>query len=850
MAKKSEVEEIPEGAVVENVEFSSHLQSSFNRYGKADNQRMIPQIADGLKVSQRRAIWAMFDLLGADVNKRMKSSRIVGEIMGKYHPHGDSAIYDTMVNLSRAAEGTDFHIHTPYVRGHGGWGSFDRGASAPRYTETKISEYALYMLGISKGLGGRPEFKEDTVDLVPTYDGSHIEPTVLPALFPAFIVNPYRGVGTGIRGNNPGHCFDEVMNLAHHMVDAPNPRIDTVRKFIQGPDAPTNAIIFDTADGGIDRYLTTGQGEFVMRSQIEIEEYKSGRKTHHRLIVSGLPWHEKASPQKAIEGIEKMIDKELLQPDISLSDESAHGNVRLVIDVADNDPDDVIQRLLHYGQQSKLQMNVKVSLYGLDSEKKPHIVSVIDGINTWIKHRRQVIMRRTRHRLKAARDRQHILQGLVKAIPLAEEIIKLLRGSKNRAEASTKVQKKWGFSEAQTEAILKLTIVQIAKLGVENDYDAQLEALEQNIVDLEAIIHDESSLNTQLKKEIRIVQKEINIGRRCEVNLEDDWRVGAPETPAVEYIPEDGLFVRTSGNWVRWAERRNISLRVGNDYVTEVLDVNDLFTLECFTSFGKHYRIDMAELPRKMTLVDTLLGQNLEMGERVVWCGTLDYWEPEDAPDVVMFTNYGSIKRLKHEDILKRRMNRSYPAFKLTYEDEEIVQAFPLEADEDILVVTDAGMISRIDSERINPKGGGAGGNPGFKFTYEDDVIVYAGPVTDDSTVAYWLDDDRIGFAFGDDIAPKGRNTKGVSLTKGDALVRGAISDYGDTICWFSNDDEQEHRINFIDEKIKTGIGGRQSSLKVEAEGIITASDDKNTRCAVWIESAEVEDEEDSDGDE
>lgn len=844
MAKKSSVEEeIPEGAHVEDVEFSSHLQASFNRYGIAANKRMIPQIADGLKVSQRRALWAMYWLLGTDLNKRMKSSRVVGEIMGKYHPHGDMAIYDTMANLSLAVEDSNFHIHTPYIKGHGGWGSQDRKPSAPRYTESKINNYALYMLGILKSLSDKPEFKENSVDLVPTYDGAHEEPTSLPALFPAFIINPYRGVGTGLKGNNPGHSFDEVMNLAHHMVDAPNPRVDTIRKFIMGPDCPTDAIIFDTDDGGIDRYLTTGEGSFIMRSQMEVEEYKEGRKKGTYVIITGLPWHEKASPGKAIAGIESMIEAELIQPEITISDESASGRTRIILDIKDNDPDDVIQRLLYNGQRSKLQMKVDVVLYGLDDKKKPHIVSVVEGINLWLKHRRQAITRRTRFRLKAARDRQHILQGLVKAIPLAEEIIKLLRASNSRAEASVKVQEKWGFSEVQTEAILRLTIVQIAKLGVENDYDAQLKALEGSIVELESIIQDESSLNSQLKKEIRIVQKEISIERRCEVDLEHDWRIDAPETPAVEYIPEEGIFVRTSGNWVRWAERRNINMRVGNDYVTEVLDVNDLFTLECFTNFGKHFRLDMAELPRKMTLVDTLLGQNMDMGERVVWCGTLDYWEPEDAPDLVMFTNGGTIKRLKHEDILKRRLNRSYPAFKLD-EDEEIVQAFPIEEGEDILVVTDTGMISRIDGERINAKGGGAGGNPGFKFTYEDDEIVYAGPVTDDSTIAYWLDDNRIGFAFGDDLTAKGRNTRGVSLSKGDVLVRGAISDYGDTICWFSNEDEQEHRINFIEKGTKTGIGGRQSGLKVTADGIRTASDDNKTRCAVWIESAEGDDEE------
>lgn len=811
-------------ANIAEADFSQEATEAFEQFGAYSNYRAIPDVRDGLKPGGRRILWAMNEANAVPGKKTIKAMSAIGDIM-KYHPHGDSGTYTAMVTMAHVpSEGLPVKRYCPLIHGQGGWGDIDFGASAPRYTECRLNEYAMAILGSAPGvIEGPAEIRENGVDMVLNYSGDRYEPSVLPSMFPNFVINGVEGIGTGVATNAPSHNMDEALNLAIKMVDNPNPRWETISSILLGPDMPADADIFQDPkwEDGIKSYMTDGMGSFIMRARYTVTDYKIGRKTAHQIEVTGLPF--RVSPNMCIAGIAELIAGSELPDDIEAANYTTAAGISLVIDIKENNVEETIQRLLFRGSISGFQQSIAVFCNAI-VDGRVRTIGTIEALRVWIDHRRDVVRRRSRFRLERAEERLEIVDGFIKAVPLAEEIVRTVRASANRSEASDAMIKTWSFTYNQTQAILDMTIGQITKLGFDR-YESEKINLLSLIDECHDLLNNPDSLDKRLKQEMRAIRDEYATPRRCALRLKETAEIDRPMKPVIESPAVKGLLVKSSGNWVRWSKTRGVNKIVGNgDHVTSIKTITNQNYMDAISSFGYQYRLLCDDLPEKMTKADSLFP--LDPGENIVLVdagATIS----GDNVSLVTLTKSGQIKRLDESTWTDVKVGKYKQVMQVDdKQDNPLAFAFFLPEDSDIGILTAYGRLLRLSKDTILAKGRTAHGLDSIRLENDKDSIIWAGSIRDDSKITYYTSDEQVGWFYCGDIQTSGRNSRGLTITKSSNLILGAVEGDGDIINYFSSTMGEVATLTLDGQSAGYALTDRQ--LKLQADGI------KNAR-AVWV---------------
>ena len=671
----------------------------FGRYSKEIIQeRALPDVRDGLKPVQRRILYAMYASHFTYDKPHRKSARAVGDIMGKFHPHGDSSIYDALIRMSQK-----WKMRETFIDIHGNNGSIDGdGPAAMRYTEARLSKIAEVML---------KDIKKDTVEMTYNFDDTELEPTVLPAGFPNLLVNGSTGISAGYATNIPTHNLTEVIDATIKRIDSPNCRLESVMEILKGPDFPTGGVV-EGKQGLIDAY-TTGKGKVVVKAKTEI--VTKGKSS--QIIVHSIPYEVvkeqllkkilDIKADKKIEGINDVID------------ESDHEHMaRLVIDLKPGaDAELVLNYLL---KNTDLQVNYNFNMVAIVN-RRPKLVGVLDIIDAFIAHQKEVVTRRTRFDLKEAEFRYHILEGLIKAISILDEVIATIRASKNKSDAIENLVKKYEFTNDQAKAIVELQLYRLTNTDIE-EIKSDMEDLEKKIKLWRQILENEEALKYVMKTELKAVKKEYGNERRTEIRdevteIKLDMKSMIPKENVVVVVTNEGYIKKVSLKSYTSSANEETTLKPG-DFVTGLYQLTTLDNIILFTSIGRYLfmpvhaipDVKWKELGKHVNSVITI-----SPDEKIV--GSLVLENKEDL--VIMATKNGMIKKSKLEDFIVSRYTKPITAFKLKDGDELISVA---KNDEEVLLVSKNGYYLRFNSEEIPTVGPKASGVKGMNL--KDDELV------------------------------------------------------------------------------------------------------------------------------
>ncbi len=701
----NETTEIETSGSIEPIEIQEEMEQSFLDYAMSVIvSRALPDSRDGLKPVHRRILWGMYDLGARPDRPTMKSARVTGEVMGKYHPHGDSAIYEALVRLAQ-----NFSLRHPVIHPKGNFGySPDDTAAAPRYTECRLDPIAMRLLdGI----------EEDTVDFIDNYSGEFSEPEVLPARFPNLLVNGIQGIAVGMATNIPTHNLVEVIDATIHLIDNPESTPDDLMEFIPGPDFPTGALILGRA--GIKDAYRTGRGSIRMRARTDIEEDKTTR-----IVVTELPYQ--VSPNQVMTKIRDLVDSKELEGIADINDESAQGKTRIVIKLKRDAPALVILNNLY--KRTPLQTTFSVNAVAL-VDGVPRQLNLKGMIDSYIDHQLEVVRRRSQHRLDKAHAEAHINEGLIKALDHIDEIISLIKASEDRATARESLMvKKYSFSEIQANHILDMQLVRLTRLG-RTTLENRLDELKKIIQELEEILGNDQRLREVIKEELKTIQQEFGTERKSEM-------IHDPGELDVEDLidDEDQIFTMSDGGYVKLmsADEFRTQGRGGRgvagarlkdeDVVTHLLHTSAHAYLLFFSTKGKVYRLKAHQVPtasrtaRGTAIVNLLPLQPDESIKAVI--DTRDY---ETQKYLFFATRSGRVKKTQftaYDSSLKAGLI----AIKLN-DDDELVDVMATNGDDDLLLVARSGQTLRISEKDVRPMGRSAAGVKGMKFRGNDELL-------------------------------------------------------------------------------------------------------------------------------
>jgi DNA gyrase subunit A len=668
--------------------------------------RALPDARDGLKPVHRRILYGMYELGARPDRSHMKCARVTGDVMGKYHPHGEGSIYDALVRMAQ-----DFSLRHPLVDGHGNFGSPDFGAAASRYTECRLDPIAMRMLdGID----------ENTVDKSDNYSGDETEPDVLPARFPNLLVNGSQGIAVGMATNIPPHNLGEVINATIHLIDHPESTPDDLMQFVQGPDFPTGALIMGR-QGILDAYRT-GKGSIRLRAVCEIEE-GSGR-SGDQIVVTEMPYQTSISVTAA--RIAELVQTRSIEGISDVNDESARGKTRLVIKLKKDAPGLVILNNLY--KHTPLQTNFSVNTVALVGGI-PRTLNLVQALQAYVDHQAEVIRRRSEFRLKKAGDRAHIVEGLLKAVDVIDAIIALIRASDDRAEARVGLTSApYNFSDVQAEHILEMKLGQLTRLA-RVDLETEMANLREVIAGLEAILGDEGVLRTVMKDELTEVRDKFADARRSkitldlgDVNIEDliddeELVVTLSARGYIKTVLADAFRSQgRGGRGVAGAKLRD------EDYVTQILTTTAHAYLLFFSNLGRVYRLKAHEIPKKErtargTAMPNLL--QLQPGEHIqTIIDTRDY---ETSRFLFFTTKQGQVKKTKFNDY-DSSLRTGIIAINLRGGD-ELVKVIPTNGSDDILMLSKLGQAIRFTEGDVRPMGRAAAGVRGMRLRTGDEVV-------------------------------------------------------------------------------------------------------------------------------
>lgn len=670
--------------------------------------RALPDVRDGLKPVHRRILYSMNENgLNASA-KTKKSATIVGDVLGKYHPHGDSSVYDAMVKLAQ-----DFAMRYPLIIGQGNFGSIDGdSAAAYRYTEAKMSRLAGEML---------KDIDKDTVDFRPNYDNTKMEPVVLPAAVPNLLVNGTLGIAVGMATNIPPHNVREVCNAASHLIDEPTATTDDLLQFVQGPDFPTGCIAFNQKD--IQHAYSTGRGGVVVRGEAEITE---GKKGDFQIIVTSIPY--RVNKSDLLQKIADLVHDKKLEGIKDIRDESTR-DIRIAIDLKNNaNPQTVLNFLYKHTQlEETFHYNVVALVDGV-----PQTLSLKSILESFIKHRREVVTRRTKYDLARAKEREHILLGLSKALDHIDEIIALIKKSKDTDDARAGLIAKFKFSEIQANAILDMRLQRLSGLERKKIED-ELDEVQKTIAELESLLKNEKKMMGLIKKEITDIAEKYGDDRRTKIVKRAAKLLSIEDLVA----DEDSVLLLTSGGYIKRTNpseyRRQKRGGVGvvdldtkeEDFVTQFLTASTHADLLFFSDRGKAYQLKMYELPegKRATKGKSIVNFiSLEQGEHITSILAMPK-ESKGAENLslVMVTKEGTVKKTMASQFKEVRRS-GLIAISLEKGDSLICAQFAQKGDH-VVLSTAKGQSIRFAEKDVRDMGRQAAGVRGIKLSSGDEVV-------------------------------------------------------------------------------------------------------------------------------
>ena len=692
------------------------MGDSFGRYAKTIIQdRALPDVRDGLKPVQRRILYAMYKDGNTYDKPTKKSAKAVGNIMGFYHPHGDSSIYDALVRMSQW-----WKNNLCYVEMQGNNGSMDGdGAAAMRYTEARLSKVAGELL---------KDINKDTVLMSLNYDDTLLEPTVLPAKYPNLLVNGATGISAGYATNIPPHNLGEIIDATIKRIDSPNCRLDTILDIVKGPDFPTGGV----AEGvkGIKDAFEKGRGKINVRCKYEIV----GNKSKRQIIISEIPYEvNKASLVKKIDDIriEKKVDG--IQ---EVRDETDRNGLQIAIDLKKGANEQLVLNYLLKNTDMMVSYNYNMVAI---VNRRPMVLGIMEIIDAYISHLKEVVIRRTKFDLRVAKERMHILEGLIKALSILDEVIRVIRASKNKSDAIKNLVKEFDFTEKQADAIVSLRLYRLTNTDV-NDIKIEMEEKEKQIAIWTQIIENEEALKHVMKTELRLVKKEYAIPRKTEIK-EDVTEIKIDTTSLIP--KEDCIVIVTNEGYVKRVSLRSYGAK-GNeetglkdrDYVIGIYEANTMDTLLLFTDLGNFLYIPVYELP---DLKWKDLGKHvsnvikLSAGENII----SSYLAKNFNDDItfVSFTKNGMVKRTKLSSLKVQRYSKPVNLIKLKKEDRVISTCTH---NSEVFITTRNGFGLRYSIDEIpitNLRGSGV-----KAINLKDDIVVSASTFKDEPYICILTD--------------------------------------------------------------------------------------------------------------
>ena len=696
---------------IQEVDLQKTMETSYIDYAMSViASRALPDVRDGLKPVQRRILYAMIELNNGPDKPHRKCARIVGDTMGKYHPHGDSSIYGALVNLAQ-----EWSTRYPLVDGHGNFGSVDGdGAAAMRYTEARLSKISMEMTA---------DINKDTVDFVPNFDETEKEPSVLPSRFPNLLVNGTTGIAVGMATNIPPHnlreTIDGVLKIIENKIEFDREtEIEEILDIIKGPDFPTGAMILGR--NGINEAYRTGRGKIKVRAVSEIEPMGNGRQ---RIVVTELPYM--VNKAKLIEKIAELVRDRKVEGISDLRDESSREGMRVVIELKkDANPNIVLNHLYKHTQ---LQDTFGVILLALVNNE-PMVLNLKQILELYLKHQEEVITRRSRYELNKAEERAHILQGLLIALDHIDEVIRIIRSSKNVAEAKEKLIESFGLTDVQAQAIVDMRLRALTGLErekLENEY-AELQA---KIAELKAILADEKKLLGVIRDEITIIRNKYGDDRRTSIGIDDD------EITIEDLIKKEstvitmtklGYIKRMTVDNFRSQNRGGKGIKgmstLDDDYIEDLLMTSTHHYIMFFTNKGKVYRIKAYQIPessriaRGTAIVNIL---QLEPGEKITAMIPIKDYKHDSY--LFMATKKGIVKKtsIKEYDNIRKTGILSINL----REDDELIEVKVTSNENDIFLVTKQGKCIRFSEQDVRPTGRTSMGVIGMTLDSDDEII-------------------------------------------------------------------------------------------------------------------------------
>ena len=628
----------------------------FGRYSKYIIQdRAIPDVRDGLKPVQRRILYSMYKERNTYDKPYRKSAKTVGDVIGNYHPHGDSSIYDAMVRMSQS-----WKMNHPYIDMHGNNGSIDGDPPAAyRYTEARLAKISNELL---------KDIDRNTVVMAPNFDDTILEPTVLPAKYPNLLVNGTTGISAGYATNIPPHNLGEVIDATIKRIDSPNCRLETIMDIVKGPDFPTGGII--EGIDGIRKAYETGKGKIIVKSRCEFEEEK-GKLT---LAISEIPYEvNKANLVRKIE--ESRLDKKI-DGIIEVRDESDRDGLRIAIDLKKSaHKENILNYLL---KNTDLQVSYNFNMIAIVN-RCPKLLGIIDILDAYIAHQKEVILKRTEFDLAHAKARLHIVEGLIKCLSILDEVIKVIRASKNKSDAKDNLVKEFEFTEIQAEAIVTLQLYKLTNTDV-TLLEEEMKNLNIMVKGLEAILSNEDVLKSVMKEELRKIKKEYAFSRKTDIKeeiteLKIDTTVMIPKEDVVVSITKDGYVKRTSLRSYSSSTDSVVNIKEG-DYTIGLYEMNTLNTLLLFTNKGNYLYVPVHTIP---VCAWKDLGKHISnlvaIDAEEVIVSAIPVTNFDQDYDITIATKMGMIKRTKLSEFKTQRYSKAISCMKLKDKD-EVVNAF------------------------------------------------------------------------------------------------------------------------------------------------------------------------------
>ena len=750
-----------------DVNLTSEMKTSFIDYAMSVIvARALPDVRDGLKPVHRRILYGMNELGVTPDKPHKKSARITGDVMGKYHPHGDSSIYEAMVRMAQW-----WSYRYMLVDGHGNFGSMDGdGAAAQRYTEARMSKIALEMLR---------DINKNTVDFADNYDASEREPLVLPARFPNLLVNGATGIAVGMATNIPPHNLGETIDAVKLMMDNPEVTTRELMEVLPGPDFPTGALVMGKS--GIHKAYETGKGSIVLRSRTEIEETKSGRE---RIVVTEFPYM--VNKTKVHEHIVRLVQEKRIDGITAVRDESNREGVRFVIEVRRDASANVILNNLF--KMTQMQTNFGFNMLAIQNGV-PNILSLRQILGAYIEHQKEVVTRRTIFDKEKAEARAHILEGLLIALDHIDEVIKIIRNSQTDAEAQAELMSKFKLSERQSQAILDMRLRRLTGLErdkIQSEYD-DLVAL---IADLADILAKPGRVATIIKEELEEVKRKFGDARRTELmvgevlSLEDEDLI--EETDVLITLSNKGYIKRLDQAEFTAQKRGGRGVQgtgvKDDDFVRELVSTSTHDHLLFFTNKGRVYRLKGYEIPeygrtaKGLPIVNLL---KLDEGESIQ---TIINVEQDRSDEAYLFftTRQGLVKRTNVAEFSNIRQN-GLKALNLRDED-ELINVFLTDGNTDVIIGTKYGYSVRFNEAVVRNMGRSATGVRGVNLR-EGDKVVGASVVTDQDEVLIITEKGYGKRTMASEYPTKGRGGKGIktaNITEKNGPLAGLLTIKGD----------------------------------------------------------------------